>query len=124
MRAMVLAEPARARLFDRSGGRDKEVELRKFPGLIWNDQKTKFNICVDCCEVIFQKTLPTLKKHQCKTKTDILREKDIEIIETRSKFHNLNYLFAFNVIIRRATPSFLCNFICHSNCSFQHPCVL
>ena len=92
MRAMVLAEPARARLFDRSGGRDKEVELRKFPGLIWNDQKTKFNICVDCCEVIFQKTLPTLKKHQCKTKTDILREKDIEIIETRSKFHNLNYL--------------------------------
>ena len=44
MRAMVLADPGRARLFDRSGGKDKEVELRKFPGLIWNDQKTKFKV--------------------------------------------------------------------------------
>ena len=92
MRNMVLAEPGRARLFDRNCGREKQTEMRQFPGLIWDDQKTKFNICTECCEVIFQKTLPQLMKHECKMKTEVLKEKGIEIIETRSKFHNLNHL--------------------------------
>merc|ERR1712215_331977 len=75
---LILAEPQRARLFDRSGGK--------------NDQKTKFNICINCCEVVFVKTLTKLLQHQCTNKTDILKDKPIEFVEIRSKFHNLNHL--------------------------------
>eukprot|EP00092_Neocalanus_flemingeri_P007188 GFUD01007766.1.p1 GENE.GFUD01007766.1~~GFUD01007766.1.p1 ORF type:complete len:479 (-),score=121.78 GFUD01007766.1:124-1560(-) len=92
MRMMVLAEPWRVRLFDKDGGGQKQMELRQFPGLIFDDQRTKFNICVECCEVFFVRTLPKIMKHECKLKTEVLKDKDIEVIETRSKFQNINYL--------------------------------
>jgi len=92
MKKLILAEPQRARLFDRSGGKNDQMEVNNFPGLILDDQKTKFNICINCCEVVFVKTLTKLLQHQCTNKTDILKDKPIEFVEIRSKFHNLNHL--------------------------------
>ena len=88
MKDMVMAAPDRARLFDRSCG--KEDELKEYPGLIWDGIKTKFNICINCCEVML--SIPALRKHQCRIKSDILQQKSIEVIETRTKYHNLYYL--------------------------------
>jgi len=80
------------RLFDRNEGGQKQMEVRQFPGLIIDDQRTKFNICVECCEVFFVSTLTKILKHECTQKNDALKDKQIEIIEKRSKFQNSIYL--------------------------------
>ena len=71
------------------------MEIRNFPGLIFDDQMTKFHICIKCCEIFSHSTLAKLLKHECEMKTKVLQDKPIETIERRTMFHNSNYLKQF-----------------------------
>eukprot|EP00092_Neocalanus_flemingeri_P017547 GFUD01018985.1.p1 GENE.GFUD01018985.1~~GFUD01018985.1.p1 ORF type:complete len:484 (+),score=86.69 GFUD01018985.1:52-1452(+) len=49
----------------------------KYPGIILNDEISKFTICVDCGRVFFN--MP--KNHQCKGSVDYLKNKLVEIVK-------------------------------------------
>ena len=92
MKALVVAEPGRARLFNRKNtDKGQNLEFINFPGLIVDDQMTKFNICIQCCEVFSLSAIPKELSHASEGKTDILSTKPIESIERRTEIHKSHY---------------------------------
>jgi len=105
MASLLAQDPQQFRLYNRlvysgstksknEGETDTEFMLRmqnynKFPGLIYNDDCTRFVVCVECGMVT--KNVPV--NHSCTRKVDYLLDKPIEIIKRLNKSKHLNKFF-------------------------------
>jgi len=72
-------ENSRIRLFQhfkRVNSKYVSSEKARFPGLILDDKMTRWSVCLDCSEPV-----RVFKIHKCKTKLNILLEKEIENVD-------------------------------------------
>ena len=58
IKTLIMSEIERVRLFDRKlNKKEKTPEKNNFPGVIVDNQRTKFSVCINCCEIFCQSAL-------------------------------------------------------------------
>jgi len=85
IKTLIMSETERVRLFNRHlYKKEKTSEVNKYPGVIVDNQRTKFAVCIKCCEVFCQSAVNKMLKHECTENKNILREHEIEYIYKRN----------------------------------------
>ena len=85
IKTLIMSEIERVRLFDRKlNKKEKTPEKNNFPGVIVDNQRTKFAACINCCEVFCQSALKKMLNHECKESISNLHDQHIENSEKRN----------------------------------------